>query len=221
MEFLSELFQSINKVSFGAFILGLLFLCIEIGMVIKEKKKLVKPSIRQFNTEEYKSAKEIIPPTSSKRKFKFPFWPASVNIHLLLVLLLFGMTVFFLFLSIIGFSKNYDDNKSTKQVVTFTEVQSKGLQFYSDDRKNILTDEEVSKLVPGARIIIGLQTIKDADIDRARIRVNESVWKIGHITTNFDKEKNMFYTEYRIATGETKLSVDAQLHSFADGWLGD
>jgi hypothetical protein len=37
----------------------------------------------------------------------------------------------------------------------------------------------------------------------------------------YNAEKKMYYKEYVVATGESRLKIDAQLHSATDGWLGD
>ncbi|PIS16075.1 hypothetical protein COT62_00345, partial [Candidatus Roizmanbacteria bacterium CG09_land_8_20_14_0_10_41_9] len=84
-----------------------------------------------------------------------------------------------------------------------------------------LTDLEVSKLKGGDRILIGIETIKNVDVDRARIRVNETEWKLNHITLNFDSQKSIYYKEYSISSGAASLKIEAQLHSLKDGWLGD
>ena len=71
------------------------------------------------------------------------------------------------------------------------------------------------------KVYVGIQTIDEADIDRARIKINEKDWNVAHITSQFNKDKKVYYREYTIASGESKLKIDAQLHSETDGWLGD
>ncbi len=55
----------------------------------------------------------------------------------------------------------------------------------------------------------------------ARIKINQGEWDDQSITTNFNKEKNVFYRKYQLATNEAFLKIEAQLHSTVDGWLGD
>ena len=73
----------------------------------------------------------------------------------------------------------------------------------------------------GKKIIIGIQTIVEADIDRARIKINTKDWQISDITTLFNPQLKVYYREYIVATGTAQLKIDAQLHSASDGWLGE
>lgn len=212
-------FSSVNKLSFIVFLVGLCFFCYELFELIKEKEKKLKPQIPQFNANDFDNKTVVTASTgliSKKNESIF----ARVNVHIVLTIILFVMTVFFFFLSIISI-KTTKEKSSTKTEIIYSEVQSKGIKIYSQNLTKELTEMELSQLPEGTEIVIGIDTIQDTDIDRARIKINEKEWNIKHITTLFDSVKKMFYTKYVIATGESKLSIDAQLHSFRDGWLGN
>ena len=108
----------------------------------------------------------------------------------------------------------------TAQVPIIREISSAGLKVY-DENWNEIEKKKKDKAKPGEKLYIGIQTIVEADIDRARIRVNERDWQIAHITTLFNPQLEVYYKEYIVATGTAQLKIEAQLHSASDGWLGD
>jgi len=216
---LTVFFSSVNKLSFFVFLLGLFFFCFELYILIKEKEKKLKPQIPQFNVKDFdkKNVASIINQPIVKKKDNII---SRFNVHLVLAAILFVMTIFFFFLSVVSI-KTSKEKIVTKTEVVYSEIQSKGIKLYSHNFLKELNEQDLVRLPSGSDIVIGIETINGADIDRARIKVNEKEWSIKHITTRFDTANKVFYTNYSIATGESKLSIDAQLHSFADGWLGD
>jgi len=218
MESFILLLSSINKLSLFVFFIGLVFFSFELYQLLKEKEKRSKPQIPQFNVKDFdKKNVELKKSTVILKKNNII---SRLNIHLVLAIILFFMTVFFFILSIISIKTNKNkDNVKTE--VVYSEIQSKGIKLYSRDFLKELNEQDIARLPANTEIAIGIETIPGSDIDRARIKINEKEWAIKHITTLFDKTKKVFYTNYIIATGESKLSIDAQLHSFADGWLGD
>lgn len=219
MDALTVFFSSVNKLSFFVFLLGLFFFCFELYILIKEKEKKLKPQIPQFNVKDFdkKNVASIINQPIVKKKDNII---SRFNVHLVLAAILFVMTIFFFFLSVVSI-KTSKEKIVTKTEVVYSEIQSKGIKLYSHNFLKELNEQDLVRLPSGSDIVIGIETINGADIDRARIKVNEKEWSIKHITTRFDTANKVFYTNYSIATGESKLSIDAQLHSFADGWLGD
>ena len=111
--------------------------------------------------------------------------------------------------------------ESNAPKIVIQEISSLGLKVFTNSWVEVNEGDTGRTLKPGAKLYLGIQTIEEADIDRARIKVNEKDWNVAHITSQFNKEKKVYYREYTIASGESKLKIDAQLHSVADGWLGD
>lgn len=218
MDSLILLLSSVNKLSLFIFFVGLIFFSVELYQLLKEKEKKAKPQIPQFNIKDFE--KKNIEIKKSSVNIKKHNIISRLNIHLILTIILFVMTVFFFILSIISI-KNNKKKQSVKNEIVYSEIQSKGIKLFSRDLLKEFNELDITQLPVNTEIIIGIETIPGSDIDRARIKINEKEWTIKHITTLFDKTKKVFYTNYIIATGESKLTIDAQLHSFADGWLGD
>lgn len=104
--------------------------------------------------------------------------------------------------------------------VVVEEVVSHGIKIY-DNKWQELKGTIAAELAPGDTVYCALETIPSADIDRARIRVNATVWQLTDITQQFNKNLNVYYRECKVATSESKLKIEAQLHSVKDGWLGE
>ena len=110
----------------------------------------------------------------------------------------------------------------TQPIPIVQEVSSAGLKVFDKNWTEIKNDGKVqAQIKPGEVVYIGIQTIEEADIDRARIKVNEANWEIKDITTTLNPKLKVYYKEYPVATGTAQLKIDAQLHSASDGWLGD
>lgn len=207
--------SSINKLSLVAFLITLVVLVYEIRLLQREKLFRVKPKIPKFdesaNPQLVQATTLIINKPEKVTKVN-----NLVIIVLVVLLIIFGLAVFF------GFS-NYNQ-KSAQSTLGPTPivniVTSKGIKIF-DNQFNPISDLQLSNIKPGEEIIIGIATVKDANIDRARIRVNKADWLTNDITVAFSPKNQIYYLKYIVATGESKLKIEAQLHSVIDGWLGD
>jgi hypothetical protein len=99
-------------------------------------------------------------------------------------------------------------------------VTSEGILIF-DENFNLLKDEDLNKLEPQKKIIIGIKTLEGAEIDKARIRINRNIWRLEDETKKFENKNKVFYIEYEPASEESRLKIEAQLHSIKDGWLGE
>jgi hypothetical protein len=84
-----------------------------------------------------------------------------------------------------------------------------------------MPDSKLKALESGYKVFIGVKNISGIDIDKARIRINADKWNLEDETSKLEIKTGLFYKEYQIATNETKLKIEAQLHSQTEGWLGD
>lgn len=191
--------SSVNKIGLAAFFVTLGFLIYEIYLLNKTKKTPLRPDVPQF-----REGISTIPASKILLNVK----PPPKNKNKLILLLLILLLIVFGVVSLVGISK-----------LKSVEI-SKGIRIFDRDFKPIRA-EEIGKLSEGKSIIIGVETIKDSDIDQARIRVNSDVWRQENITQKFAKKFNVFFITYVIPTGVTKLKIEAQLHSFKNGWLGN
>jgi len=218
-----DFFLSVNKISLFAFLGVFGFLVYEVCLLRREHLKKQKPVLPQFNTSTVvdktviqQQAVSLSPPKKAdiEKHTKSPIF---------LIILLICMIIFFLGFTIytVFIGKTVKGTPEITPKVIIQEISSPGLKVFDSNWVEINEKDTKEQLNPGERIYIGISTIEEADIDRARIRVNEKSWNISHITDKLNKEKKLYYKEYIIATGESKLTIDAQLHSKIDGWLGD
>lgn len=220
-----DFFISINKIALLAFVIVLGFLIFEIRKMMDDRKKEEKPVVPQFvDTVQPGPQAAATPnstplPTTSK--------PIKKNTHsntfgtmfmiLIGVISLIGLIIVMIF--------TYNTNAartriSSTPVPIVREISSAGLKVY-DMNWTEIESKKKDKAKPGEILYIAIQTIVEADIDRARIKVNEKDWQIEHITTLYNPKLKVYYKEYAVATGTAQLKIDAQLHSASDGWLGD
>jgi len=205
---LINILSSVNRISILAFFAIFAFLIYEIILFRKQRPKIPKfdgkslPSLDQSQNIVVEEKKTDLKPNMKPLVISF------------LLMVIFGV-VFLLTYSNINKAKIENNNNP------FNFVTSKGIKIYDQSWQELKNNLEANKLKAGDRIFIGLETINEADIDRARIRVNEDQWQTEQITTNFNKEKQLFYKEFFIGSGESRLKIEAQLHSINDGWLGE
>lgn len=218
-----EFFTSVNKISLVAFIGVLGFLIYEILLLRKEQQKKQQPIIPHFDTQTIinkesvrQQADAVTQPIPVAKAIKSPSKPPLFITIILVIMILFflGYSVYTLI------NKGNQSKIETPTEPIVTEIKSPGLKIY-DTAWMELKEADLLKSRPGTKVYIGLRTIDVSDIDRARIKINQTNWNITDITTLFNKEKKLYYKEYQIATGESRLKIDAQLHSSIDGWLGD
>lgn len=216
MSYFIDFLVSVNKIAVIAFVAVVGLLVYEILQVIRERQKKIKPVLPQLSINEGKKEKSQIYAVIRKEKET-----RNHNTNILVILgclsLLLILTGYFIVRSS---QLHIKKEVNQKQYTVVEEVSSDGVRVFTLDWKEI--GKETKMIIrPGDRIIIGIQTIQEADIDRARIRVNSKEWQIKDITSQFNKNLMVFYKEYSVATGESQLKIDAQLHSANDGWLGE
>ena len=208
-------FSSVNKLSLIAFLITLGFLLYEIILLKKERVLKTKPKIPKFK-ETLNSP--IAQPNSLivEKEIKVTKANNLIILILLVLLLIFGILSFF------GFA-NYN-KKELKTVISPTPVidfiTSKGIKIFNENFQPI-ADKDIDQIKPGEDIVIGVETINNTDINRARIRVNTTSWQNKDITTDFYPKDKIYYIKYKVASDESRLKIEAQLHSVADGWLSD
>lgn len=208
---------SINKVALLAFVVVLGFLVFEVRKMIEEKRKKEKPVVPQFNDKMQQKPAAVnstplpaIVPLKKNEKTVNPLLMVAIGI-----ISLVGVVV------IMVASYNTSVRKQrTASIPIVRQIQSAGLRVYDTNWVEI-EKKKGEKAKPGEKLYIGLQTIVESDIDRARIKVNENDWQISDITTLFNPQLKVYYREYIVATGTAQLKIDAQLHSASDGWLSD
>ncbi len=214
-----NLISSLNKISLLAFLITLGFIIYQFYLLKKEvSTKKGKPNIPAFNDQTPVAAgyTKVIIDDKAVASFKKPNrLPLIVGGAFLAV---FGI-VFFIGVvnkevpGLLGRA----DNSITPMVNL---VASKGIEIF-DENWSLLTNEQLATMSAGTKLYIGIATIGETDIDRARIRINSAQWTIDDIVMALNKDKNVYYREYTIPSGDTTLKIQAQLHSAADGWLGD
>lgn len=206
---------SVNKLSVLAFLVTFAVLVYEVHLLKKEKELRTKPKIPKFE----ESIKSTITQGSVLvvEKQKKIVKPNNLVIIALIVLLFF-----FGIATVFGFTSYREKANQLKisptPIIDF--ITSKGIKIF-DENFNTIIDTQLGLIKQGKEIIIGIETIENLDIDRARIRVNKNNWQTEDITVNFSPEHQVFYIKYPVASGESKLKIEAQLHSASEGWLGD
>lgn len=208
-----EFIVSVNKIALLAFIAVLGFLIYEGKRLHDEKKKHEKPTIPTLdlkkNIEPPKASYTPLPQLTKKEKS----FPLLAVVGVISFVIIIGVSIYLV-------RSQATAKKSIPIAPIITEVSSAGLRIY-DRNWNEYKDFKERRPKDGEIVYIGIQTIVEADIDRARIKINEKDWKINDITTSFNEDHKVYYKEYIIATGTALLQISAQLHSASDGWLGD
>lgn len=215
---------SVNKISLVAFLGVLGFLVYEISILRNERLKKQKPVLPQFNTTsivntavmQQQAAAVVELPKKVEQVKQTKISPLLIAILILTALFFIGFIIYMIFSN----TSNKKVESDTSKIV-IQEISSPGLKVFTNAWIEINENETGKMLKPGMKVYIGIQTIDEADIDRARIKINEKDWNVAHITSQFNKDKKVYYREYTVASSESKLKIDAQLHSETDGWLGD
>ena len=210
---------SINKIAIVAFCAVFGFLIYEVKKMIDDQKKKEKPVVPQFDDKI--QIKPLVvansTPLPSSASLKKSERGGNPLLLIIIGIVSLGCVVG---LIVIYYNINVKKLKVASSVPIIREITSAGLKVYDSNWKEIANDTS-EKAKPGEKLYIGIQTIVEADIDRARIRVNTLDWRISDITTLFNTQRKVYYKEYTIATGTAQLKIEAQLHSGSDGWLGD
>lgn len=210
------LLRSANKISLIAFLMVLGFLGYEISLLKKETEVKQKPLLPEFNPNlKVESMMQQITQIKKQETTTKPVNKILIFVLIFMLLIFGGITI----LSIISLSNSNKSVDDQSNMIIQT-VDSKGIKLF-DKQWSMLDDNKVRSLQVGDIIIIGVETVPETDIDKARIRINETSWKVEQITDKFNSQYNVFYREYQIALGESRLQISAQLHSKQDGWIGD
>jgi hypothetical protein len=210
--------KSINKIAVAAFFITFFLVGFEIYLLIKEKKTKEKPSIPEFKSNQRYG--EIKAATVKKIKEEKAIYKKP-NLKLMIVFII----LMFLFggLFLIGRLVKVENNKRPQNMISSSVTKtltSAGIKIYNEKWEEI-SDDKLSFLKKGDKILVAIKNIAGADINKARIRINSNKWQPEEEITNLNQELNIFYKEYQIATNETQLKIEAQLHSQKDGWLGE
>lgn len=187
----------------------------ELYMFKRENKKKLKPVVPKFDEKKSikaQQAKVLV----SAQKTQATNSSRIVLYVLIILVVIIGGTTFFALRKV---SEQTVSTVTPSQAPTLS-ISSKGIHLFSETFEP-LSDQAVAVLPPGTSIVVGIYTIPNSDIDMARIRLNKKIWESSDVVLQFDKKNAMYYTRYVIATGESQLNIEAQLHSKADGWLGD
>jgi hypothetical protein len=213
---------SINKISLIIFFLTLVILIYEYRLLKLESKKEKIPKIPQFNdayASSFKKNENVVLVENRQERYK----SHSTKFFIVLIII----TLFFALASLVGFvfqGKTSNSTISNQLAITpLVEekiVSSEGILIF-DENFNLLKDEDLNKLEPQKKIIVGIKTLEGAEIDKARIRINRNIWRLEDETKKFENKNKVFYIEYEPASEESRLKIEAQLHSIKDGWLGE
>ena len=213
---LLNILNSINKVSLLAFFIVLLFLIYELRLISKGGKKKILTVLPNFDPNVKIPLPDQTPVIEGKSKEA-----AKFNINKIFAGIFFIMLIFSGGITILSFKTATKNKEAESQPrVVIQTVSSKGIKIFNSQWEEI-PESQYKLIKPTDKIIIGLETISGTDIDRARIKVNDSSWEIDQITARFDKKYQVYYREYKIASDEYKLRIEGKLHSKVDGWLGD
>lgn len=220
METILIILSSINKISLVSFFITLVVLIYQIYLFKKERsKKKNKINIPEFSEKTFDlSRNTLLIDTKQKEKSIIypPFFMNKIFVTSILLLILFSLLVFN-FIKTRSEQSDILTNQSTQENQV---VVSGKIKIYNMNWEEI-TEDEIKSIRPGTKIIVAIEKIDNSDIDMARIKINQGEWDAQSITTNFNKEKNVFFREYQVATNDSFLKIEAQLHSKSDGWLGD
>jgi hypothetical protein len=210
---------SLNKISLVALMITLGFVFYQVYLLKKEtdskRKNLVIPEFKPETGTTYTHETKILIPENKKLYIKSSMLPIIIGIILFIV---FGI------IFVVGLLNSKSKEKLVGRSVNPTPiidfVASRGIKTY-DQNWVELPDTMLKKAKPGTYLFLTIESVKNTDIDMARIRVNKNIWTQNDITVKYNKQLNVFYRDYIISTGEAFLKIEAQLHSKTDGWLGD
>lgn len=216
LEQLIAILTSVNKISLIAFFITLSFLLYELYLFRKEGKRSSRPNIPQFN-------ESLVGGPVRTKVIKTEDTAKSRPSNKLGLLLALAGVIFFGIVSLFGLItiKKSAAQQTVSPTSGTTFLSSTGIKVYDSSWQEVKTEVDLGRLKSGDKIFIGVETINGLDIDRARIRVNSSLWQVEDIVLQFNKDYKVFYREHLLPEGALSLKIEAQLHSAKDGWLGD
>lgn len=211
--------KSINKIAIIAFVVTFFFNCYEIYLLIKEKKTKRKPIIPEFKVDQKYGRVKVATLVTQKEEKEF-YQKSNPRLIIFLILLMFLFGGLFL-VGITVKEEKVNPNLSNVSPPPLVKiVSSTGIKIYNEKWEEI-PDEKLTFLKGGDKIFIGIKNIFGVDNDKARIRINVDKWVAKDETIDLNQKFNLFYKEYQIATNETQLKIEVQLHSRKEGWLAE
>ncbi|EKD95474.1 MAG: hypothetical protein ACD_24C00478G0001 [uncultured bacterium] len=215
--------KSVSKVAIIAFFLTGFFLIYEFYLLLTGEKKSKKTStlkVPEFsNMNIYHKPKILTFPVknNSDKIFKKP--NLTIISFLIIFMFLLGAII------LVGVFLNRPNPSETNNLPNISPSPidtSSGIFIYNKKWEEINGPSMLSFLKGGDRIFIGVKNISGVEqAAKARIRVNSDHWEIMNETETLNKQFNVFYKEYRVATGETKLRIQAQLYYPKEEWPVD
>lgn len=214
-----DVLASLSKISLVAFLATTFFLVYQIYIIRREfSRRRGKPIIPDFD--EAIAKKRKINSILIKQKAMMTFKKSKLIYFIVMIVFIIVSLLIFVISGTVLMIKQKNSVSTIKPTPIINFVASNGIRVYNE-KWGELTGQEMQNLKPGENIIIGIETIPNVDIDKARIRVNENEWKTNHVTQQFNKAKNVYYLSYAVSSQSAMLKIDAQLHSKSDNWLGD
>lgn len=205
----------INKFSLIAFIVTLGVLVYQVYQLKKDSKSHNEtPVIPDFN-ENAKVPSLNYSPINTKVETEKS---TGLNINLVVLIVITVGIILFLFFSIFMKTNNKTEVQTPDEPLIKL-AASKGIKIHNSKWLE-LDEAKIAALKSGDEVIVSIDKTTDANIDRARIRFNKTAWTPEDEDVAFDKNKNIFYKQFTIASDTAYLKVEAQLHHKTDGWLG-
>ncbi|OGK56676.1 hypothetical protein A3J15_03255 [Candidatus Roizmanbacteria bacterium RIFCSPLOWO2_02_FULL_38_10] len=209
--------SSVNKIAIVAFIITFIAIIYEIYLLIHEKSHASKPFIPDLRATGKTSTVKVAAIRQKPEKIKLNR-PNKRTLFLLIAIFIIFCVIYALGNLLQIFEPNIT-NRNNIDKTTVKIISSSGIKIYDMNfqEQDGITDKNIRS---GEVIYIALENISGSDIDRARIRVNTDSWSISDETDLYNSQKKIFYRQYQVASNESVLKIEAQLHSRADGWLG-
>ena len=205
----------INKLSLVAFVVTLGVLLYQVYLLKKDSSQShEEPVIPDFNENIAKPVLNYTKLDQSIGKGEVP----KNNTNLIILIVTTIAIISFLSFTIFAKNRPRAPTSDTEPLVKL--VASKGIKIY-DDKWIELKEDELATMSAGTAIIIALDKPDIENIDKARIRVNQSSWSVDDESLKFDETRRVYYRDYIVATDSSFIKAEAQLHSSVDGWLGE
>ncbi|HLD26916.1 MAG TPA: hypothetical protein VJB63_03100 [Patescibacteria group bacterium] len=215
-----QFIQSINKIAIVIFFLTGFSLIYEIYLFIKENKlnktKPKIPSLTASGTPHFQKKLNL----TLKREKKTLFAQPNNRAIIILIILLIVFGVLFIIGTITSKKSTPHTVVSPTPLLNMNALDdSEGIKIYTPSWQ-ILGKNQLRFAKTGEMIIIGIKTIANRDITKARIRVNSTTWSISDETIAFNPQHKVFYQQHQIASDEALLKIEAELFSEENGWFG-
>lgn len=185
----------------------------------REKVKEKKPEIPQFDPTKQMGPDHTTPMPVPQQVATHK---TSAGFHKFIFPILFVMLLLFGIISVAGllFGNSQQSSVPVPPAPQVQEVKSTGIKIY-DNRWVEIPGESTDVLREGDLLYIGVVSVRGANIDMARIKINEPVWSPQHTTTKYNPAFNVYYREYVISPTDVELEIEGQLHDKSTGWLSE